>query len=366
MATIVQVVGNSAVGGAERHVLDLVVGLRARGHVVSVVCPRPGPLTSALAGNDVPVSCLEFVHPLPGDEYAFDAAAARELAAMFRTAGADVVHSHLFPAHLHASTAGSLAGALAVVTTAHTLVVRPGDARLARTTRAHTVACSHAVACLQVGGGVPVSRVTVIPNGVSEEHLAPVGDAARDGLVAVSRLSAEKGVDLLLHAVARLLPEQPGLKVAVAGTGPADRPLRELSDRLGLSANVQFLGVRDDVSRLLRRAAIFVSPSREEAGPLAVLEAMASGAAVVATRVGGTPEVVADGVSGILVETDSTAIAVGLRRLLADPALRARLGRAARELVRERYTMDQQIDAVEGLYERLMSQQPIAPGVVRS
>lgn len=360
MATVVQVVGNSVVGGAERQVLDLAVGLRARGHHVSVVCPRPGPLTGALAARGLPVTCLEFVHPLPGDEYAFDPAAARELAALLGGTGAEVVHSHLYPAHLHASTAASLAGVRAVVTTAHTLVVRPGDARLARDTPAHTVACSDAVARLLRAGGVPASRVTVVPNGVSPEHLRPPGGGARAGVVTVSRLSREKGLDLLVRAVAQLLPEHPGLDVAVAGSGPEQPVLEELCGRLGLAGHVRLLGVRDDVGDLLRRAAVFVSPSREEAGPLAVLEAMAAGTAVVATRVGGTPEVVADGVTGILVEPDATGLAQGLRRVLSDAGLRARLGSAGRDLVTSRYTVERQLDAVERLYGRLLSQ-PVAP-----
>lgn len=355
MATVVQVVGNSVVGGAERHVLDLVVALRARGHRVSVVCPRPGPLTAALAGLDVPVTCLEFVHPLPDDEYAFDEAATRELAGVLRTAGADVVHSHLYPAHLHASTAAALAGVPAVLTTAHTLVVRTGDGRLARTTSAHTVACSHAAADLLRAGAVPTSRVSVVPNGVGAEHLRPPGGGAREGVVAVSRLSPEKGLDLLVRAVAELVPEHPDLHVAVAGGGPEQQALEELCRELGVSGHVQLLGTRDDVARLLRRATVFVSPSREEAGPLAVLEAMAAGTAVVATRVGGTPEVVADGITGILVEPDAGALAEGLRRVLADPGLRARLGRAGRALVVRHYTVERQVDAVERLYEQLLS-----------
>lgn len=354
MASIVQVVGNSVVGGAERHVLDLVTGLRRLGHRVTVVCPRAGPLTDAFAEADVPVDLVEFVGPRPHDDYAFLPEACDRLERLFRCVRPDVVHSHLYPAHLHATTAAVRAGIPAVLTTAHTLVVRPGDVELARTSRAHVIACSRAVADRLRTAGVPPGRISVIRNGVGPQHLVPAAPdcTAREGVLAVSRLSREKGVDLLLAAAERVAEQRPGTTIAVAGTGPEEERLRRRCDELSLTRTVSFLGVRHDVSELLRRAAVFVSPSREEAAPLAVLEAMAAGAAVVATAVGGTPEVVKDGETGILVHPDSGDLAAGLLRLLSDSELRCRLGSAARAAVLREHTLQEQVQRTARLYER--------------
>src|SRR5207237_552720 len=123
--SVIQVVGNVAVGGAEHHVLDLVDDLRSLGAGVRVVCPRPGPLSASLIRRGAAVAFIEMVRPLPGDDYALDFDVVEHLASSFRQWRPDVVHSHLYPAHLHASLAAMRAGVPAIVQTAHTLIIRP-------------------------------------------------------------------------------------------------------------------------------------------------------------------------------------------------------------------------------------------------
>src|SRR5207245_5777728 len=131
-----------------------------------------------------------------------------------------------------------------------------------------------------------------------------------------------KGVDVLLRAAATL----PGLLVEVAGDGP-ERPGLEAID-----PSATFLGWQPRLDDLLARWDVFALPSREEAFGIAALEAMAAGRPVVATRVGGLPELIEDGLTGLLVPPDDpAALAAALARLAADPALRARMGQAARE-----------------------------------
>ncbi|MDQ6670272.1 MAG: glycosyltransferase, partial [Chloroflexota bacterium] len=108
--SVVQVIGNVAVGGAERHVLDLVDGLRQRSVSMRVICPRPGPLVESLTQRGVAVHYLEMVRSRPGDEYGLDRGAVEQLIAWFREWRPDVVHSHLYPAHLHASLASVQVG----------------------------------------------------------------------------------------------------------------------------------------------------------------------------------------------------------------------------------------------------------------
>jgi glycosyltransferase involved in cell wall biosynthesis len=309
---VAQVVGNVAIGGAEQHLLDLTSGLVQRGINVATVCPRPGPLSEALVTRGVAVSYIEMVYPRPGDEYAVDPSAVHALTGWLRRRQPDVVHSHLYPAHLHATLAARDAGVATVVQTAHTLIVRQGDVVLGRLTSAHTIAVSAAVARLHATAGVPADRISVIYNGVGAEHLAepeqpPDHLRAELGLPAgsligtVSRLSPEKGLDNLLRAIARLADKGMASTLLIAGEGPEAEPLRRLAGELGIAERVRFLGARNDVPRLNRLVDLFVLPSREEACPLALLEAMAGRRAVVSTRVGGSPELVTDGVDGLLV-----------------------------------------------------------------
>src|SRR2546430_8617049 len=201
--SVVQVIGNSVIGGAESHLLDLVQGLDRLGVDVEVVCPRPGPLTQQLAARGIPVQCIEMVHPWPNDEYALDRKAIRELVALLEKKRPDVVHSHLYPAHLHASLAAEEVGTPAIVHTAHTIIVRPGDVLLSYVTAARTIAVSRAAARLIETAGVPPERIEVIYNGAGPEHFA-------DDLAAMlhTRDSLNLGSGPVIGTVSQLSREQ--------------------------------------------------------------------------------------------------------------------------------------------------------------
>lgn len=364
--SVVQVIGNVAVGGAERHLLDLVHGLRQRQTSIRVICPRPGPLVEALAEQGVPIQYLEMVRPRPGDEYGLDQAAVEQLVAWFREWQPDVVHSHLYPAHLHASLAAVQAGVSAIVHTAHTLIMRPGDVLLGRLSRAVTIATSGAVLDLLVGAGLPRTNVELIYNGIGPDHFRldrRAIDRARaeldlgEGPVVgtVARLSPEKGVDVLLRALRDVVEVVPSVTAVFVGDGPEAAALRQLVADLGIAKQVRFLGTREDVSVLNHLFDVFVLPSREEACPMALLEAMAAGRAVVATRVGGSPELVEHGVDGLLVPPESpNALARAVVNLLADAAAREAFGNAARAKVVARFTRDRMVSATLACYRRLM------------
>ena len=163
---ILFVLGNSDLGGAENHVLALIRGFDPRSYGVHVVCPRPGPLVETLRGFRVATHLIDMVKPAAGDEYELHLPALWELSLLVRRLRPHVLHSHLYPAHLHASLVGQLERTPAVLTTAHTLVVRPGEAWLARLTGSRTIAVSQAAKDLLIRGGVPRNRVTVIRNGI--------------------------------------------------------------------------------------------------------------------------------------------------------------------------------------------------------
>jgi len=211
---------------------------------------------------------------------------------------------------------------------------------------------------------VPSARIVVIPNPVEIPAVAPAPPAECRRLLFLGRADRKKGVFVLVDAVARLVPEFPDLTLVVAGDGDL-RALRSHGERAGLGERLEVLGWIDPERRQeeLRRAAAFVLPSYGEGLPMALLEAMAAGRPVVATRVGGIPEVVGHEQEGLLVEPgDVPGLTSTLRRLLADAALRGRLGRQARDKVAAGYSREIVLDSLSRLYERLGRETLSPPG----
>ena len=144
------------------------------------------------------------------------------------------------------------------------------------------------------------------------------------------------------------------MDLLLVGDGPLRGDLKSFVDRLGISGRVRFLGVRSDVAEMLRAVDLFALTSVSEAASLTLLEAMASRLPVVVTAVGGNPEIVRDGVEGLLVPRgDAAAAAAALLRLLDDPAAAAAMGEAGRARVEERYQLSRTIDAYWRLYQRM-------------
>ncbi len=198
-------------------------------------------------------------------------------------------------------------------------------------------------------------KTVVIPNMVLPLRLVPNRLRRRDEvltgfglpgdgrtvLVAVGRLTAQKGFIYLLDAIARLKPRYPTLTVAIAGEGPLASELAIAARRLGIEDNVRLLGQLPDVSSLLGAADGFVLSSISEAMPFALLEAMAYGLPIVATEVGGVPELVRHGETGILCPPGEPGhLADGIEMLLRSPDMAVRLGRAGREMIRSSYSVE--------------------------
>jgi UDP-glucose:(heptosyl)LPS alpha-1,3-glucosyltransferase len=204
-------------------------------------------------------------------------------------------------------------------------------------------------------------RVIVIRNGVDTEAFTPglraeeaAGLRARLGVAAERPLAAFVGSEWerkgLEHAI-RALGLEPGWDLLVAGAGDRERYER-LADSLGVGGSVHWLGVTRDVPLALAAADALVFPTAYEAFPLVALEAAASGLAILATPVNGVRELIEDGVSGFLIERDPAMIAERLRRLREDPALRERLGAAAREAVLA-FSWDRMVQGHHELYARI-------------
>lgn len=199
--------------------------------------------------------------------------------------------------------------------------------------------------------GWPREKIVVIHNGTPLEP-APRPRLTADGkpvVLTAARLVDQKGIEVLLDAAA----EVPA-RFLVAGDGPERTRLADYAAAAGSADRVSFLGHRTDVRDLLDAADVFVLPSLYEGTPLAVLEAMAAGRAIVATAIAGTDELVVDGESALLVPPrDAGALAAAIRRLLDDPDLRARLGEAARRRAEAQFGADAVAERVAAVYERL-------------
>jgi len=223
-----------------------------------------------------------------------------------------------------------------------------------------------------VRSGVDPGRIRVVPSGID---LAPFDEpadrrairerlgVAPDEVLAfqAAALAPHKSQTDLLRAAALARGDAPRLTVWIAGEGPLRGALEEEQRALGLGTVVRFLGFREDVNDLLRAADLFVVSSYLEGMGTATLDAMAAGLPVVATRVGGIPEIVDDGVTGILVPPrDPGALGAAMVRLAGDAALRARFGVAGRARVRE-FSADRTEERTRALYDEVLVNRGCAP-----
>ena len=222
-----------------------------------------------------------------------------------------------------------------------------------------------------MGEGYDASKIAVIRNGVdlsrfddpppSGQLRSELGLAEHTPLVGViSRLTRLKGLEYFLEAAAIVRSRLPNVRFLVVGeTSPMDRgylrELREYAERCGVAREVTFTGLRHDVPAVLSSLDVSVMPSLNEALSNVVLESMAAGAPTVATRVGGTPEAIDDGITGVLVPpASSSALADAIVHLLNNTALAAHLGHAARARIADHFSVRRMVRSTEDLYVELL------------
>jgi glycosyltransferase involved in cell wall biosynthesis len=353
---IVHLVIGGDVAGGQLVALRLARAAQARGDEVAFVAPERGLFTELAAREGFPVEIL----PL---RRSFQLGAAWRLARLLRRQRAEVLHTHTLAA---ANALARLAGAAVRVPVVSHLHIenrfRPATRRLlARldnaTARlaARLVAVSEDTKRAYERQGYPRGRIEVVYNGVDlpANGVYRRNDPARIGEVA--RLCDVKGQRELLQALARL----PEARLVLAGRdlergGAYQDELEREAEQLGIRERVEF-GFHEDVPALLETLDVVALPSWTEGLPLVLLEAMARGRPVVATPVGGTPELVTDGETGLLVPPrHPEALAEALRRVLDDPELARRLGEAARARVAERFTAAEQTRRVLEIYDELV------------
>ncbi len=350
-------------GGGERQVLGLVEHLHHAGVRQTVAAHPDGRLAPIVAQLGVGVVPLAIRNHL-------DVLAAWRLSGLLARERYDILHFHTARAHAMAALVGAgrgfSRGVARIVTRRMDYRLRGGwyTRRLYNHEVQAVVAISDGVRAMLIESGVEAARITVVPSGVEADRFVPSAGArattrarlaAPEGacvLVVVGALEARKGHAVLLDALARL--GDPRLIVWCAGEGGARPALEAQRAGLGLEAQVRWLGRVDDVADLLAGADVMVMPSHQEGLGVAALEAMAAGLPVIASRVGGLPEAVVDGATGLLVPpNDAAALAAAIARLAADPELRRRFGAAGSARVRARFTMAGMAAATLAVYRRV-------------
>jgi glycosyltransferase involved in cell wall biosynthesis len=347
-------------GGLERVVLDLARGLdRARWRPLVYSLSPQIPMAEAFEACGVPVKVVE--------QHGLDLGLPRRLARALRADRAGLVHAHNFGRFFYAGPAARLARAPALYTE-HSNTRRDERAlwltqrRLSRWAGVVAAVSSQVRRGLVADQGLPAEKVWVVPNGIDPEPYAAAAverEAVRaelglpaEALVvgSVARLAPIKNQELLLAALA-LRPEA---WLVLAGDGPRRSALEALAGELGVASRVRFLGLRRDVPRVLAACDLFSLSSHSEGLPIAVLEAMAAGLPVVATRVGGLPDAVTDGRTGRLTPPgDAAALAAAWGELLA-PERRRALGQAGQAVLRERFSLAAMVAAYDGIYRQLL------------
>lgn len=293
----------------------------------------------------------------------------REMATFFRDQQFDVVHTHNTYPHLYATLAARWAGVPVVVQTRHGQRAGHGwksslQYRWAAKWVDRIVAVSDDAARLCVTADfIPANKVVRIWNGIDLSQFRFTGPRDELTAIAVARLSAEKDFPTLLQAMSLVLPREPKLKLRIVGDGPERSKLEALSEALQLRDNVEFLGERHDVPALLAQSGFFVTSSLTEGISLTLLEAMAVGLPVVATEVGGNPEIVIEGETGRLSPAaNPRALADAIVRMCEERSQWRGYGLSGCERVARHFEVRRMATDYEDLYQTLFDQKNSSAG----
>lgn len=362
---ILQVSSATTFGGGEKHLVDLSCGLIGRGHEVHLTIRPSCGFKDRLA--DVGFSSITEL-PLRGS---VDIVSAFRLSRLIRQVNAEVVHAHLARDYTVASFACRLARDARLVLTRHVLFpVSVVTAFL--TGNVHKIIAVSPGVEESLAKSFPRRKIVQIPNGIDlgtpeDPERLKSGEAFREEhgipeearlIVTVGELRPLKGQEEFLIAASEVLKTQPGTRFLIVGNdhspgGSYRRKLRRLAASLGMGEDVIFLNWVDDTVPMLAAADCFVSSSRSESFGLAILEAMAAGTPVVATKTAGAESLLA-GNCGIFAEIgDALSIADGIRTVLSDATSAAEMAQSARSRAEGEFSLEKMVGLTEDLYSEL-------------
>ena len=356
-------------GGADQQLLSGAQELRSRGHDVLLISLTPlGPMGLEARHRGVPTESLNMAPGSPDP---------RALIRLVRIVGRwrpDVVHSHLYHANLMARALRLFVRVPALVSTIHSVTeggrLKMAGYQLTNGLVDQMTIVSEAAADRYVTQRIlPEALLRVIPNGVDTERFRRVSVEARNSLrrslkldeefvwIAIGRDHPAKDYLTMLRGFAKVQERAPGSVLLLIGEGLLGGETESLARELNLGDAVRFLGMRNDVPELMSTADAYVMSSAWEGMPVVLLEAAAAGLPIVATSVGGNPEVVCDGESGFLVPPrDPAALAGAMLRLSAVPETQRRaMGERGREHVRNLYGLGRMVQRWEDLYREVLA-----------
>jgi glycosyltransferase involved in cell wall biosynthesis len=287
----------------------------------------------------------------------------------------DILHCHLIPSNIIAKPLGALLGVPVIINHDHTNDPHRIDNKILLALDKSTNRFAHhiiavAAACrdfLTTHESIPPEKISLVPNAIDLRRFSP-GEASRDeararlGLpvasrivAGVGRLNPQKNFALFLDIAAQLAPRFPGLHFLLAGDGSEEQMLREKASALGIANRVTFSGYVADTRLVYLAADVLLMPSRYEGLPMTLLEAMAMGLPVVASKLDGIAEVIGDGSEGFLVPSDDAALFVErTAALLADAELSSRISKNARAKIEASFSVERMTSSVEDIYDRFL------------
>jgi glycosyltransferase involved in cell wall biosynthesis len=366
--TVIYLHATDVLAGGERSLVNLIRHLDPARFCARVACDTTDEFVASITAFDIPVERLR----LPGLRRPGPAAvqAVRRLAQHCKQAGAAILHANTPRTNLYAALAGRMAKVPVVWHCRNLLEPGMRDTDRWFAWLPDRIICNSDAIAARFAGSRWRDRVVTVMNGVDliEYHpglsgaavRAELGWAGRPIIAAISRLDPEKGHEVLLEAMQQLVGRCPDARLVIAGRAavdPAGRhaALQRRIESLGLGANVRLVGFRRDIPQLLAAADVCVLPAAAEACGRVLLEAMAMAKPVVATASGGTPEIVQDGVTGILVPPgDAGAMAAALEILLRDPARVGSMGAAGRDRAVAHFTIEAHAEKTMRVYTDLV------------
>ncbi|MCG5493455.1 glycosyltransferase [Ectothiorhodospira variabilis] len=359
--TVLHVEAGRHLYGGALQVRYLIEGLSKRGVINILVCPHGAALGRAVEPSGAQVHEL----PMSGE---LDLGAVGRLRRLIRQVQPDLVHLHSRRgADVFGGVAARLCRVPAVVSRRVDNPERAWVARLKYRLFHRVITISQAIREVLVREGVPADKVVCVPSAVDvaayggacdgsvlREVLGFSGDETVVGVIA--QLIPRKGHRYLLEAAPRILQAHPGVRFVFFGQGPQEGEIRELVSRLGLDAHVLLAGFRDDLPRILPCLDLVVHPVEMEGLGVSLLQAGAAGVPMVGARAGGVPEILGDDAGLLVPPGDVPALTEAVLCLLDDPDLRRHLGRAARERVSRRFSLDAMVEGNLAIYREVIGQ----------
>ena len=367
---LAELAGSADYGGGERYLEVLFDRLDRTKFTPFLICPESGPFVEKMKAKGISTAVVDLA-PL------FNPFALMRLTCSLKQSHVTILQTHGARANVYGRLAAWLAGVPCVVATVHnsirdydvSLVKRWIYRRLLRLTLPWTdrVICVSEALAQDVRADCPAAAplTRTVWNGVDSVWFSARGNrnkirkecGAGEGpvLLTVARLTKQKGHQFLIQALPGLLAEWPSLVCVFVGEGESREALLDLARNNSVDQSCRFVGSKDDVVDWYAAADVVVLPSLSEGFPFVVLEALAMSRPVVATNINGVPEIIHDGCTGVLVPPrNPKALEAGLRTLLRDPCLAARLGRAGQQEVAARFTAERMVQHTVEVIEEAM------------